>query len=93
MERIFVLKELPTLKVVPKEEPKTDQDNHEKIKEDLIKGLDSVGPVSWIVGIARTTEGNLVNFGSTVDLKEYVFGISVLQHLMHQAINDSISDE
>lgn len=81
------------LKVVPKEEPKTDQESHDKIKEDLINGLDSVGPVNWIIGIARNSEGNLVNFGSTVDLKEYVFAISVLQHLMHQAINDSMSDE
>lgn len=69
-------------KVVKNETPETDAEKEQQLREEhehLVKQLMDDGPFQFIMGIARRRDGSFMTFGSSMDLRDYVFSCEFLR--------------
>ena len=82
------------LKVVKSDPPQDDADEDLRLAhEHLVKELMEDGPFEWIMGVARRRDGSVVNFGTSMEIRDFIFAVSVIEMLKHETMSSAFLDQ
>lgn len=82
------------LKVVKSEPPETTADEDLRLAhEHLVKELMEDGPFEWIMGVARRRDGSVINFGTSMEIRDFVFAVSVIEMLKNETMTTAFLDQ